>query len=424
MANLSDPHPNQVEADDEATLDGIVSEQSGYSSRHASQQASEGAPIKVLTRPVSSGEDPAAGFSFTRAKPMQQLDFRRRKQTPVAIAAQQEPSPMHHDPSLVEDPTSPTPNTTSGPRHRNSSSALAPPNSNLNRSNVLNITFPTHSKPAMTALASDYGPEYVHNRSGKAPGDPLRFVAGAPKITKSSQKRAKTRPVTDAPPPPKTAYTEDDLLKLLMYRRRQGQQELEYLRATQHQKEAEIQKLHEDSQRLVEQERIKYQQLQDVARLRVEALKQTVQNQSSQLRSDEDSLMAERGRSNRLEDQISTITASHGQLLELFTGHRDTINGKIDDLLHQAQSIVPSDKALESDAHDPIRSMLEQCVGMLEKLHKANTVKPEDLQKLSDIMNIFGEGYVPFLWRNMRADLKPGSLVPSKHARKVLTRWK
>ena len=40
--------------------------------------AADPVKISLLTRPVSSHEDPAAGFSFTKAKPMQPLDFSRK----------------------------------------------------------------------------------------------------------------------------------------------------------------------------------------------------------------------------------------------------------------------------------------------------------------------------------------------------------
>lgn len=333
--------------------------------------------------------------------------------------------------------------------------------------------------PAKVVRVVDQPEANIQNCSRKASKDPLASVAGAPKITKSRRK-TKTGPAADNPPKPmypKNTYTEDDLLKLLMYRRRQGQQELEYFRATQDQREAETQKLrimsndlsgqleealqretqktaelskikankpiweskikglndyvkglsndhkrlredgdslhkqHEDvivfgkelhvilkdKQESAEQERIRFQQVRENARHEIETLAQTVQHQSTQLRSDESILAIERERSNRLEDQISRITASHGQLMNLFTDHRDTITRKIDDLLLQAQLLLPLNKASESDLHNPIRPILEQCVGMLETLHKADTVKPQDLQKLNDTMDSCVEGYVPFV---------------------------
>ena len=236
----------------------------------------------------------------------------------------------------------------------------------------------------MTALTFDRGSENMHDRSDSALRDPLTSVGNAPKITKPRRKRAKTGPATGGPPPRKDAYTNDDLLRLLMNRWRQGEQEHEYVRAAQQQKEVEIQKLREDAQRSLAEKRIEIQQLENTTRLHIEALEQN-----------KGSLMAERERSLRLEDQISRITASHDRLLELLTSHRDTISGKIDDLLRQARSIVPPDKSSELDAHDPIRPMLEQCVEMLQTLHGADTVRPKDLQKLDDTINSFVEGYLP-----------------------------
>ena len=559
VTDVSDPHigaQNDAESKicaeaDEAVLGGISSEGSGQSSQ---QQTSRQAPMKLLTRPISSGTDPAAGFSFTIAKPIQQLDFRRPKQTLTIIQPQDLPPPSmsmptelnsHRTPPLQhttqavqnvlniaahrgsspnylgKDPLAvpfpkvtpalsraynyPTPNTTSGPGLLNSVSTRALPNEvsvsaddtladsymGRNGSCLQSVKFSNHGKPTPVDLVSGHSPTAIveavdqpqanmQNRPRKPSRDPLTSVAGAPKITKSRRKKTKMGPVTDGPPAPlnlKDAYTEDDLLKLLMYRRRLGQQELEHFRATQQQKESEIQKLRDiannlhnqlqdvehretqktaelskikankpiweskikklvdyvkgltndhnrlrddadelhkqhkdvyiarqelhntidDARKSAELERIRAQRLEDDARHRIEALAQTVQHQNILLQNDENLLMVGRERSNRLEDQISRITASHGQLLELFTGHRDTITGKIDDLLHQAQSIVPPTKASESDSHNPLRPMLEQCVRMLQELHKADAVKPEDLRKLNDTMDSFVEGYVSFI---------------------------
>ena len=351
-----------------------------------------------------------------------------------------------------------------------------------------NFILPSHSNPPETAIASIQSPADLikvvdqpqvskQHRSRKVSKDPLTLVAGAPKVSKSRPRKTKMGPATGDPPPPsgqKAAYTEDDLLRLLMYRRRQGQQELEYFRATQQQKEVEIQQLRDlsnnltgqleeviqreaqktselskfrankpiwenkikrlsdyvkgltndhkrlrddaddlqrqhtdisvtgkelqstlqDAQKSAERERIRFQKLEDDARHRIETLAQTVQNQSTQLRSDEGLLRAERERSSRLEDQISKVTASHEQLLHVFTSHRNTITDKIDHLVHQAKSIVLSSKAREIHSQDPIRPMLEQCVGMLQRLHEADIVKPEDLRKLSDTVDSFVKGCV------------------------------
>ena len=354
---------------------------------------------------------------------------------------------------------------------------------------VLNITVPNQSKPATAAFAPSHSPAEVmrvheqpqvnmQNRSRNSSRDPLTVVAGTPKITKPRRKKAQMAPAIEGPPPrlkSKNAYTDDDLLRLLLYRRSHGQQELDNLKATQHHKEAEIQRLHDlikslssqleeaiqreaqkntelselkankpiwegkikrlsdylkgltnDHKRLredasdlhklyndvtidgkvlqdtmkdiynsIEQQSVRSQQFKDKARHEIETLTQTVEHQSTKLLSDETLLMAERERSNRLETQISKITVSHGHLLELFAGHRDTITSKIDDLLEQAQSIVLPSNGSDSDSNDSIRPMLEQCVEMLSMLHKADTIKPEDLRKLNNTMDSFVEGYVP-----------------------------
>lgn len=426
----------------------------------------------------------------------------------------------------------PAPSTNSGPIMLNFSSTHSLPNEfptatsdTLTNSNVsvikeppiLNIIIPDYSKPTTTAPVSTHSPVEVAgvidqgqmnklNRSYKVSKDPLTSVTGAPKITKSRLKKKKTDPAADGPPPlsnAKGSYTEDDLLRLLMYRRRQGQQELEYFRATQSQKEAEIQRLREISnnishelhevsqretqktaelsrikankpiweskikrlsdyvkgltndhkrlredaddiqkqhtdvfvagkelqdtlegaQRSAERERIRLQKCQDDARHEIESLTQTVQHQSTQLQSDKSLLQSERERSNRLEDRIARITVSHEQLLQVFTGHRDGINGKIDDLLHQAKSIVLPNKAPEPPSPDPIRPMLEQCVSMLQRLHEVDAVKPEDLGKLGDTIDSFVRGYVYLLAQlicHIHTHSKPVLLCLSNPAKRTV----
>ena len=564
VADCSDPHPGpdqyvdgtfQAEAD-EAILNGIVSGRSGQSSRHGSQQASQQAAPKVLTRPLSSGKDPAAGFSFTKAKPVQQFDFGRPKQAPVIhqppdlprpaeevrtetrshqspplpdntqavnnavqVTAYHSPSPGHHDAPVFNDslpvpfpdvmPAQPqayqksAPTAIKGPIMLNFSSNNTLPdegstatdvslvNSDPNRTKkppLLNIVFPDHNKPTTaTASTADGSANFARfidqtqvnkpDRSRKASKDPLTSVAGAPKITKSRRRKTQVDPITNGSQPRsslKSTYTEEDLLRLLMYRRRQGQQELEDFKTTQNQREAEILRLREmsnslsdelqevlqretqnaaelsrikakkpiweskikrlsdyvkgltndhkrlredadsmqkqrtdllvagkdvhdtleDAQQLVKQERIRSQKSEDDARHKIESLAQTIQHQRTQLQCNEVLIKAERERSDRIEDQITRATANHEQLWQFLTGHRDTITSKIDNLLHQAKSIVLPNKAPEPHSREPVKPMLEQCIGMLQELREADTVKPEDLGKLGNTMDSFVRGYV------------------------------
>ena len=579
IADISDPQSEpQEHVDvigvaevDEVVLNGIVSERSGHSSQHSSQQASHKEPPKVLTRPVSSGKDPAAGFSFTKAKPVQQLDFRRPKQVPVIaqppelnhpgpgsnpeasfhqsphlqdttqtvqnvdVVTDRAPSPKQHSPSTIKDALpvpfpdvisthsqaygNPASSTIARPTMHGFLSTSTLPNEVSTAANdtstdskpvgmkeppLLKIVIPAHDKSTRTTTVSADRPAEVARvsnepqvdkpkRSHKASKDPLTSTAGAPKITKTRRRKEpvvlnkeQVVPNTDRLPPPsspKSTYTEDDLLRLLMYRRRQGQQELEHFKITQSQKEDEILRLREMSnhlsnelqevsqretqkaaelsrikakkpiweskikrlsdyvkgltndhkrlredaenlqnqrtdvfiagkdlhdtleaaQKSVEKERIRSLKFQDDAHCKIETLEQIIQHQCSQLQSNEDLLKVERERSTRLEDQISRVSANHEELLQLFTGHRDTIADKIDSLLHQAKAIVLPNQVSASHNQDPVIPMLEKCISMIQKLHEVDTVKPDDLKKLGDTMDSFVRGYVhlnvgPDLW--------------------------
>lgn len=541
---------------DEVVLNGIVSENSGHPSQHSSQKASQNEPPKVLTRPVSSGKDPAAGFSFSKAKPILQLDFRRPKQAPVIapppdptppgssstpdayfhqspheqdttqvdqnvanVVADQVPSPKPQFPPTLKDalpvpfphailPQSqaykgPASNSIARPiKHGFSSTSTLPNDVSTAADNTStdsnpigmkepplpNIVIPACDESIRTTIGSANGPAEVTGVlnepqtdkpkcTQKAAKDPLTSIAGAPKITKSRRRKTQVVPNTDRLPPPsspKSSYTEDDLLRLLMFRRRQGQQELEYFKITQTQQEDEILRLRErgnnlsnelqealrretqnaaelsrikakkpiweskikrlsdyvkgltndhkrlredadalqtqrtdvfvagkdlhdtleSAQKSVEQERVRSQSIKEEAHHRIETLEQTVQHQCTQIRSEEKLLQTERERSARLEAQISRMSASHEDLLHHFTSHRATITDKIDSLLHQAKSIVLPIKASEPHHQDPVRPMLEQSISMLQKLHEADNVRPEDLKKLGDRMDSFVRGYV------------------------------
>ena len=514
MTSIADSSLHADAEADETTFNGTVSDFSSQSSRQASPQLSQPAPMKVLTRPVSSGQHPAAGFSFTKAKPIQQFDFRRPKQLqspPLPDTAQtvqnainltdhRVPSPKHvlKDPLPVPFPNivparsraygHSTPNTAKDVSRPNASLSDAPlnevpmPADDVLTDSVLNGTKPLLTAPVFSHSPSemigtvDKQPVHMQHRSNKKSKDFLTSVAGTPKITKSRWRKPKTGPTTKGPNR-KDTYTDVDLLNLLMYRRRQGQQELDNFRATQSGMEAEMLKLRDmtndlsgqlqeaihrttqksaelskvkssmpiweskikrlsdyvkgltndhkrlredaddmnkqyqhvfvakkqlqntldDARKSFEQERIRFQQLDDDARHKVETLTQTIQHQSTQLQTDEDLLMVERERSDRLEEQIVRVTTSHGQLSEILTGHRDSIACKIDELLHQARSIVPPNGPPESNSHNSIKPMLEQCFGILQELHKTTHVKPEDLQRLNNNMDTFAEGYVPFV---------------------------
>ena len=445
------------------------------------------APIKLLTRPASSGNNPAAGFSFTKAKPIQQLDFGRQRQAPAVAQPREGVLPSDAVPTGTRNNGSPSPTDVNhdgpmpqDPPHSRVSDDPKPTTTSGSESRILNIIIPNRYKsattihnPAEPIEVTDQPRPRDPNTTRKASKEPLTSVAGAPKVAKSRRKDLKTFPAGERPPSPSIhnkGYTEEDLLRLLMYRRRQGQQELEFFRATQDQKEAEIrslsEQLHEvvqreaqntaelselkgkkplweskikqikqmsdyvkgltnDHKRLredaddlqrqhgevciagkefhialenakktAEQGRISSQKHRDDARHRIETLTQTIQHQGAQLRDDETLLNAERERSNRLQAQISGITASHGQLMQLFTDHRDAITGRIDSLLHQAKSAVAPKEASEVQPDGAVRPMLEQCVGLLQKLHEVETITPKDLRKLNDTIDGFVRVYV------------------------------
>ncbi|KAL6714242.1 hypothetical protein ACLMJK_007665 [Lecanora helva] len=95
----SSPHRNvDTVTSNDANHHSPSSDSSGRSSQRAPMN------VTLLIRPVSSHEDPAAGFSFTKAKPMQPLDFTRKiaSNPTVPKKSNASPTPAKADPPVID----------------------------------------------------------------------------------------------------------------------------------------------------------------------------------------------------------------------------------------------------------------------------------------------------------------------------------
>ena len=125
------------------------------------------------------------------------------------------------------------------------------------------------------------------------------------------------------------------------------------------------------------------------ARHGIEIREQTIQHQQSELDNLQNLLAAERERNDRLESEISAFASSYGQLSKQLSGHRDSIMGKITELLDKTEGFRA---AAPSESQDHLNSLLGQCVVLLEKFQSAGTIKPEDFQSLNNSMHGYFEG--------------------------------
>ncbi|KAK4696962.1 hypothetical protein P7C71_g1023, partial [Lecanoromycetidae sp. Uapishka_2] len=148
--------------------------------------------------------------------------------------------------------------------------------------------------------------------------------------------------------------------------------------------------------RNTEDQFVKSKQLVTEARHDLKLLGQTVQHQRSELHCKQTLISAEKERSSHVEEQISKLAASHGQIIELLSGRRDTFTSQLDELLNKAktfQAVVP----LESQEH--LRPMMEQCVKLLHNLQGSDTIKPDDFAAFKSSMR----GYFDDITRSIEA---------------------
>lgn len=125
------------------------------------------------------------------------------------------------------------------------------------------------------------------------------------------------------------------------------------------------------------------------AKHQMQMLEQTVENQDIQLQEDGELLDAERARSHRFENEMAGITKSHQELTKLFTGHRDEVANKLNNLLEKsdvAQTVnLPTSR-------DDLKPLLDQCLQMLQKIQNVEVVKPQDLQNLNLSVRNYAQG--------------------------------
>ena len=125
------------------------------------------------------------------------------------------------------------------------------------------------------------------------------------------------------------------------------------------------------------------------ARHNVEVLEQTVKNQETKLQENECILRNEQDKGERLQSEMSRIVDSHGQLVQSFAGHRA-------DIVEQLQVLVnKSDIAQSTEiSNSRIKLAIDECVGLLQGLRKADVVQPEDLRKLNMSVTGYCERWV------------------------------
>lgn len=124
------------------------------------------------------------------------------------------------------------------------------------------------------------------------------------------------------------------------------------------------------------------------ARHQIGVLEQKIKDQEIQSRADEDLLRVERSRGQKLEAEINKLTITYRELTTVLTCHRDTILeklGKVLDIGIQAMGATQAQSQVE------LKTLVNQCVDMLQKIHTMKMVKPQDLGNLDNSIRAYAQ---------------------------------
>ena len=124
------------------------------------------------------------------------------------------------------------------------------------------------------------------------------------------------------------------------------------------------------------------------ARHHIEMLEQTIEDQGKQSREADNLLHAERDRSQRVEAEMTKLTSSYHELTNVVMGHPDMILEKMSKVL---ETSLQSADTTQTKSQLELKSLLDQCVELLKKLHTVEAVKPQDLEKLDNSVRTYAQ---------------------------------
>lgn len=124
------------------------------------------------------------------------------------------------------------------------------------------------------------------------------------------------------------------------------------------------------------------------ARHHVRVLEQKIKDQESQSREDENLLRVERNRGQKLEAEINKLTTTYHELTTVVTGHRDTILEKLSSVLDIS---IQAMGATQAQSQFELKTLVKQCVDMLQKVYAMEMVKPQDFGKLDNSIRSFAQ---------------------------------
>ena len=127
------------------------------------------------------------------------------------------------------------------------------------------------------------------------------------------------------------------------------------------------------------------------ARREIEKLVETVRIQGEQAQSDADTIGFERGRTERLQNDMSKIVETQNRLLELSSENRHLIVDKLDDFLAKSRLTLTE---VTSDGKERIQTMLDRCDDLFGQFKSTGVIGPKDLQRFDASIVGYAERYV------------------------------
>ena len=146
-----------------------------------------------------------------------------------------------------------------------------------------------------------------------------------------------------------------------------------------------------DVQEVVRSDHRKYSVTNKVlieARHHITVLEQAIKDQEKKSREDGNLLHAERSRSQTLEAEINKLTTTHHELTTIVTGHPDIILEKLSKVLEIS---IQAMGATQAQSQFELKTLVNQCVDMLKKVHTMEMVKPQDLGKLDNSIRAYAQ---------------------------------
>ena len=129
---------------------------------------------------------------------------------------------------------------------------------------------------------------------------------------------------------------------------------------------------------MVELRRSNMKQTMSEARREIDKLAETVRIQGEQAQSDADTIGFERGRTERLQNDMSKIVETQNRLLGLSSEHQQVIVNKLDDFLAKSRLTLTE---ATSDGKERIQTMLDRCDDLLGQFKSTDLVSPQVVQR-------------------------------------------